>query len=43
VYLLYSSLAYTGWGARIGVAVLAVGGVLLAVNLRYRSLALKRS
>ena len=42
-YLLYSSLAYTGWGARIGVAVLAVGGVLLAVNLRYRSLALKRS
>jgi amino acid transporter len=42
-YLLYSSLAYTGWGARIGVAVLAVGGVLLAVNLRHRSLALKRS
>jgi amino acid transporter len=42
-YLLYSSLAYTGWGARIGVGVLAVGGVLLAVNLRYRSLALKRS
>ncbi|MGH8675427.1 MAG: APC family permease, partial [Burkholderiales bacterium] len=42
-YLLYSSLAYTGWGARIGVAVLAVGAVLLAVNLRYRSLALKRS
>ncbi len=42
-YLLYSSLAYTGWGARIGVAVLAVGAVLLAVNLRHRSLALKRS
>jgi amino acid transporter len=42
-YLLYSSLAYTGWGARIGVAVLAVGAVLLAVNLRYRSLALKGS
>ncbi|HLB16421.1 MAG TPA: amino acid permease [Burkholderiales bacterium] len=42
-YLLYSSLAYTGWGARIGVAVLAVGGVLLAVNLRHRSLVLKRS
>ncbi len=42
-YLLYSSLAYTGWGARIGVAVLAVGAVLLAVNLRYRSLVLKRS
>src|SRR3990172_4298611 len=41
-YLLYSSLAYTGWGARIGVAVLAVGGVLLAVNLRHRSLVLKR-
>jgi amino acid transporter len=42
-YLLYSSLAYTGWGARVGVAVLAVGGVLLAVNLRHRTLALKRS
>ena len=42
-YLLYASLAYTGWGARIGVAVLAVGAVLLVVNLRYRSLSLKRS
>jgi len=42
-YLLYASLAYTGWGARIGVAVLAVGAVLLAVNLRYRNLSLKRS
>jgi amino acid transporter len=42
-YLLYSSLAYTGWGARIGVAVLAVGAVLLAVNLRHRRVALKRS
>lgn len=28
-YLLYSSLAYTGIGALVGVAVLAVGGVLL--------------
>jgi APA family basic amino acid/polyamine antiporter len=39
-YLLYSSLAYTGWGARIGVAVLLAGAVLLAINLRYRSTAL---
>ncbi len=28
-YLLYSSLAYTGFGALVGVAVLAVGGLLL--------------
>jgi amino acid transporter len=42
-YLLYSSLAYTGWGARIGVAVLAVGAVLLAINLRYRGLSLTPS
>jgi amino acid transporter len=28
-YLLYSSLAYTGVGALIGVGVVAVGGVLL--------------
>ncbi|GHA79950.1 amino acid transporter [Lysobacter bugurensis] len=32
-YLLYSSLAYTGLGALVGVAVLAVGGLLL-VRLR---------
>jgi APA family basic amino acid/polyamine antiporter len=38
-YLLYSSLAYTGVGALIGVAVLAVGAILLAVNLRYRHFA----
>ncbi|HKC43903.1 MAG TPA: APC family permease, partial [Burkholderiales bacterium] len=42
-YLLYSSLAYVRGGALIGVAVLAVGAVLLAVNLRHRSLSLKRS
>jgi amino acid transporter len=29
-YLLYSSLAYTGLGALIGIAVLAVGALLLA-------------
>lgn len=28
-YLLWSSLAYTGWGALVGAAVVAVGGVLL--------------
>jgi amino acid transporter len=39
-YVLYSSLAYTGLGALVGVAVLAVGGVLLAVDRR--ALALKR-
>lgn len=33
-YLLYSSLAYVTTGAWLGVGVLAVGGVLLAVNLR---------
>ena len=38
-YLLYSSLAYTGVGALVGVAVLAVGAILLAVNLRYRHFA----
>jgi len=42
-YLFYSSLAYVRTGAWVGIGVLAVGGVLLAVNLRYRSLALKRS
>ena len=42
-YLLYSSLAYVRAGAWVGIGVLAVGGVLLAVNLRYHSLALKRS
>ena len=35
-YLLYSSLAYTGRGAMVGVAVVAVGVVVLAINLRYR-------
>jgi APA family basic amino acid/polyamine antiporter len=30
-YLLQSSLAYTGIGALVGVAVLAVGAVLLVV------------
>jgi amino acid transporter len=33
-YLLYSSLAYVKGGAWAGVAVLAVGAVLLAFNLR---------
>ncbi|PKP93105.1 MAG: amino acid permease [Alphaproteobacteria bacterium HGW-Alphaproteobacteria-16] len=28
-YLLWSSLAYTGWGALVGVAVLAAGGLLI--------------
>jgi len=28
-YLLWSSLAYTGWGALVGVAVLATGAVLM--------------
>jgi basic amino acid/polyamine antiporter, APA family len=36
-YLLYSSLAYTGLGALVGVGVLAVGGLLL-VRLRPASL-----
>jgi amino acid transporter len=31
LYLLYSSLAYTGAGALVGVGVLAVGGLLLAL------------
>lgn len=35
-YLLYSSLAYTGRGALLGVAVLAVGGLLL-IPLRNRN------
>ncbi|MCZ7566859.1 MAG: amino acid permease [Burkholderiales bacterium] len=35
-YLLYSSLAYTGRGAWVGVAVLAVGVAVLAIGLRYR-------
>ena len=35
-YLLWSSLAYTGWGALVGVLVVAVGGVLL-LYLRTRS------
>jgi len=34
LYLLYSSLAYTGWGALIGVAVLVIGAVLLALVSR---------
>jgi amino acid transporter len=34
-YLLYSSLAYTGRGAMVGVALVAVGIVVLAINLRY--------
>ncbi|MDQ4120643.1 MAG: amino acid permease [Acidobacteriota bacterium] len=34
LYLLYSSLAYTGAGALVGVAVLAVGAVLLALVSR---------
>ncbi|MCC6611229.1 MAG: amino acid permease [Burkholderiales bacterium] len=34
-YLLYSSLAYTGVGAMVGVAVVAVGIVVLAIGLRY--------
>jgi amino acid transporter len=42
-YLLYSSLAYVRTGAWVGIGVLAVGGVLLALNLRHRGLALKRS
>ena len=38
-YLLYSSLAYVTQGAWLGVGVLAVGLVLLAVNLRFGSAA----
>jgi basic amino acid/polyamine antiporter, APA family len=33
-YLLYSSLAYTGFGALLGVAVVAVGAVVLVVTSR---------
>ena len=33
-YLLYSSLAYTGFGALLGVAVVAVGAVVLLVSSR---------
>ncbi len=33
-YLLYSSLAYTGFGALLGVAVVAAGGVVLVVSSR---------
>jgi hypothetical protein len=32
--MLYSSLAYTGKGALVGVGVLAVGAVLVIVNRR---------
>jgi amino acid transporter len=42
-YLFYSSLAYVRTGAWVGVGVLAIGVVLLAVNLRHRGLALRRS
>lgn len=35
-YLLWSSLAYTGWGALLGVGVVAIGGALL-LYLRTRS------
>jgi len=42
-YLLYSSLAYVRTGALVGIGVLAVGAVLLAVNLRLGSPALKRT
>ncbi|OGA74365.1 MAG: amino acid permease [Betaproteobacteria bacterium RIFCSPLOWO2_12_FULL_66_14] len=34
IYMLYSSLAYTGRGAMVGVAVLAVGAVLVLFNPR---------
>jgi len=34
IYMLYSSLAYTGKGALVGVGVLAVGAVLVIVNRR---------
>jgi basic amino acid/polyamine antiporter, APA family len=33
-YLLYASLAYTGVGALVGVAVLAVGAIVLALISR---------
>lgn len=31
-YLLYSSIAYTGWGALVGIAVLALGGLILILK-----------
>lgn len=31
-YLLYSSIAYTGWGALAGIAVLAAGVIILLIN-----------
>ena len=34
IYMLYSSLAYSGKGALVGVGVLAVGAVLVIVNRR---------
>ena len=42
-YLLYSSLAYVRAGAWVGLGVLAVGGVLLAVNLRLAGPALRKA
>ncbi len=36
VYMLYSSLAYTGRGALVGVVVLAIGAVLVLFNQRRR-------
>jgi len=35
IYMLYSSLAYTGKGALVGVGVLAVGAVLVIFNRRH--------
>lgn len=31
-YLLYSSIAYTGWGSLVGIAVLVAGGLILIFN-----------
>ena len=42
-YLFYSSLAYVRTGAWVGIGVLAVGAVLLAVNMKLGSPALKRT
>jgi hypothetical protein len=42
-FLLYSSLDYVRTGAWVGLGVLAVGGVLLAINLRLAGPALKRT
>jgi hypothetical protein len=36
-YLLYSSLAYTGFGALLGVAVVAAGAVVLLLTPRSES------